>query len=282
MQEAKEVVFVVLSLHGSWGTDQSSTPQFSQSQVSSTTTQTVSAAEGGTLALSTGETLVIPSSAAAFENKPTDIQQTISDWWKKSVGAPGTIFVSPYDLSNCTRCQTRTQAIKKIIIHSTNNAPKTTFTGLLSFITTTAGTDDEAFFATYYIDADGRIAQLVPDSIQTSHIGGHNSGTIRIQLFDPTSSKKDEWSPTIPPPRTPAYSSAQIAAAKRLIAKLRTKFNLADNSVCPHRHFTNDPLHQDPYHVSSSAWDTFLTSQDLIGCEETPVVVPIPRARRND
>jgi hypothetical protein len=109
----------------------------------------------------------------------------------KQTSALGTPISVPIDLTKCWRCKTRIPgSISQIIIHSTNDNYGTRFAGLLAWIHRTigitSGENKEAYFATYYINRDGKIAQLVQDMIQTAHVGvgDINTKAIGIELFD--------------------------------------------------------------------------------------------------
>lgn len=215
-------------------------------------------------------TQTVTASLSHFSTYEVILRSDIQSWWSQAVGVPGMVIGAPFDTSKCTRCTARSTPISQIIVHSTNNNPKTSFVGLLAWILGSLGTKDtngkstEAFFATYYIDRDGRIARLVSDNIQTSHIGGHNSGTIGIELFDGQSNWTSYTTP--PPVRTPPYTDAQMTALRSLIQSLRTQYNLPTNSVCTHRHFTSNAKHQDPYKIGDGDFHAFLASFGLSPC----------------
>lgn len=173
-----------------------------------------------------------------------DIESAIDN----STAPLGTPIDIPIDVSQCIRCKNRSVPISQIIVHSTNDnaAP---FESIIAWIHGTIGDKTpnangqpkEAFFATYYIDKAGRIIQLVPDDIQTSHIANHNPGTIGIEVYDGNG----------------PYTAAQIQALTLLVTQLMNAHGVNRDSIFRHKDFTQDPNHQDPYQMDDTGWVNF-------------------------
>jgi hypothetical protein len=177
-----------------------------------------------------------------------DIESDIAN----STGTLGSPINVPVDATQCIRCVQRTVPISQIIIHSTNDggAP---FPSIIAWIHGSIGDDTpnangkpkEAFFATYYIDKQGRIVQLVPEDIQTSHIANHNTGTIGIEVYDGNS----------------PYTANQVQALVLLVTRIMQTYGVSRDNVFRHKDYSQgDPNHQDPYKWQDTDWVKFKSS----------------------
>lgn len=164
----------------------------------------------------------------------------------------------PVDLNRCRRCANRPVPVESIVVHSTNDEGSE-FASIIAWILGSIGSPtEEAFFATYYIDKDGHVIQLVPDNIQTSHVAGHNTGTIGIELFDGES----------------GYTNEQKQALINLVQKLMNENQVPLENVLRHKDLSNgDPLHQDPFQWSDNQWAQFKSD---LGRSPTPSPTPTP------
>jgi uncharacterized repeat protein (TIGR02543 family) len=170
---------------------------------------------------------------------------------------PGSPIQIPIDVARCIRCDVpRRTGISTVIIHSTNNPTSTLAreaTRIWNGLSAGHRREEEPFFATYYIDAQGRVVQLVAENVGTSHASGHNPGTIGIELLDAGLHRGD------------TYSVAQTDALRDLVDGIMGRYGLTRDAVKRHKDYpTGDPVHDaahaDPYFWSDMDWVAFKAS----------------------